>query len=117
VLGVVVNDVPQRHGQYGYYGSASAPRPRRALPTVTTTTKNNAATGGPQRVELIDPDGAVSYAQDVPEETETPKPDTNGNGRIAAAFNDDSNGNGHPAITVPAEANGNGDTDGNGAAH
>jgi len=46
-----------------------------------------------------------------------PKPDTNGNGRIAAAFNGDSNGNGHPAVTVPAEANGNGEADGNGVSH
>jgi receptor protein-tyrosine kinase len=123
VLGVVVNDVPQKHGQYGYYGSASAPRPRRALPTVTTATTNTANSNGPQRVELIDPDGAVAFAQDTNDDNEDSKAEGNGssgskgNGRIAAAMNSDSNGNGHPAATVTAEAGGNGKADGNGAAH
>jgi polysaccharide biosynthesis transport protein len=102
VLGVVVNDVPQRHGQYGYYGSASAPRPRRALPTVTTTTKPSTTGSGPQRVELIDPDGAVSYAEDAQDE--------NSNDGKA-----DSNSNGHPAVAVAVDSNGNGD--GNGVSH
>ncbi len=104
VLGVVVNDVPQRHGQYGYYGSASAPRPRRALPTVTTTTKPATASSGPQRVELIDPDGAVAYADDVHDE------DSNGNS------NGNGNGNGHAAVAI-VQDNISGNGDGNGLPH
>jgi polysaccharide biosynthesis transport protein len=109
VLGVVVNDVPQRHGQYGYYGSASAPRPRRALPTVSTGTTTTAKSAGPQRVELIDPDGAVRYAHEDQDEDGNGRADSNGNGH--------GNGNGHASVAVSSNGNGSADGNGNGAAH
>jgi polysaccharide biosynthesis transport protein len=111
VLGVVVNDVPQRHGQYGYYGSASAPRPRRALPTVSTGTTTTAKSTGPQRVELIDPDGAVRYAHEDQDE--------DGNGRANSNGNGHGNGNGHSSVAINSNGNGSADSNGNGngAAH